>query len=102
VNNPSYTASKGGIGQLTKALANEWAAKGVNDNAIASGYFATDINPELRADPAVSKSFVRRIPRAGGAAGRYGRGRRLPRVRGVVVRPRCLTCCPLTAAGWGA
>lgn len=67
MNIPSYTASKGGIGQLTKALANEWAAKGVNVNAIAPGYIATDINPELRADPAVSKSFVDRIP-----AGRWG------------------------------
>ena len=64
---PSYTASKGAIGQLTKALANEWASSGVNVNAIAPGYIATDINPELRADPDINKSLVDRIP-----AGRWG------------------------------
>jgi 2-dehydro-3-deoxy-D-gluconate 5-dehydrogenase len=64
---PSYTASKGGIGQLTKALANEWAGKGVNVNAIAPGYIATEINPELRADPQTNKFILDRIP-----AGRWG------------------------------
>ena len=64
---PSYTASKGAIGQLTKALANEWAPHGVNVNAIAPGYIATELNPELRATPEISKSFVDRVP-----AGRWG------------------------------
>ncbi len=64
---PSYTASKGGIGQLTKALANEWAGKGVNVNAIAPGYIATEINPELRADPQTNKFILDRVP-----AGRWG------------------------------
>ena len=67
MNIPSYTASKGGIGQLTKALANEWAGKGVNVNAIAPGYIATEINPELRADPQTNKFILDRIP-----AGRWG------------------------------
>lgn len=64
---PSYTASKGGIGQLTKALSNEWAPKGVNVNALAPGYIATDINPELRANPATNRPIVERI-----SVGRWG------------------------------
>jgi 2-deoxy-D-gluconate 3-dehydrogenase len=64
---PGYAASKGGIGQLTKALANEWAAKGVNVNAIAPGYIATDNTQALQDDPARSKSILERIP-----AGRWG------------------------------
>ena len=47
---PGYAASKGGIGQLTKALANEWASKGINVNAIAPGYIATDNTEALRND----------------------------------------------------
>ena len=61
---PGYAASKGGIGQLTKALANEWASKGVNVNAIAPGYIATDNTSALRADEARSKQILERIPAA--------------------------------------
>lgn len=64
---PSYAASKAGIGQLTKALANEWAGKGVNVNAIAPGYIATDNTAALRADPTRSRQIMERIP-----AGRWG------------------------------
>ncbi len=65
---PGYSASKGGIGQLTKALANEWAGKGVQVNAIAPGYIATDNTQALQDDPDRSKSILERIP-----AGRWGR-----------------------------
>jgi 2-deoxy-D-gluconate 3-dehydrogenase len=65
---PGYAASKGAIGQLTKALANEWAPHGVCVNAIAPGYIATDNTQALRDDPARSKSLLERIP-----AGRWGR-----------------------------
>jgi len=64
---PSYAASKGGIGQLTKALANEWASRGVNVNAIAPGYIATDNTQPLREDAARSGQILARIP-----AGRWG------------------------------
>ena len=64
---PGYAASKGGIGQLTKALANEWAGKGVNVNAIAPGYIATDNTEALRNDPDRQKAILERIP-----AGRWG------------------------------
>lgn len=64
---PGYAASKGGIGQLTKALANEWAPKGVNVNAIAPGYIATDNTEALRNDPDRQKAILERIP-----AGRWG------------------------------
>lgn len=64
---PGYAASKGGIGQLTKALANEWAQFGVNVNAIAPGYIATDNTQALQDDAARSKSILERIP-----AGRWG------------------------------
>lgn len=64
---PGYAASKGGIGQLTKALANEWAQHGVNVNAIAPGYIATDNTQALQDDAARSKSILERIP-----AGRWG------------------------------
>jgi 2-deoxy-D-gluconate 3-dehydrogenase len=64
---PSYAASKGGIGQLTKALSNEWAAGGVNVNAIAPGYIATDNTAALRNDPERSQAILQRIP-----AGRWG------------------------------
>lgn len=59
---PGYAASKGGIAQLTKALANEWAGKGVNVNAIAPGYIATDNTAALREDPERSTSILSRIP----------------------------------------
>lgn len=64
---PGYAASKGGIGQLTMALANEWAAHGVQVNAIAPGYVATDNTTALRADEKRSKAILERIP-----AGRWG------------------------------
>ncbi len=64
---PGYSASKGGIGQLTKAFANEWAPHGVNVNAIAPGYIATDNTQALQDDPVRSKSILERIP-----AGRWG------------------------------
>ena len=65
---PGYAASKGGIGQLTKALANEWAAKGINVNAIAPGYIATDNTEALQNDPDRNQSILERIP-----AGRWGK-----------------------------
>jgi 2-deoxy-D-gluconate 3-dehydrogenase len=64
---PGYAASKGGIGQLTMALANEWAGRGVNVNAIAPGYIATDNTAALRDDPVRSEQILARIP-----AGRWG------------------------------
>lgn len=67
INVPGYAASKGGIGQLTKALANEWAPHGVNVNAIAPGYIATDNTQALQDDPERSKLILDRIP-----AGRWG------------------------------
>jgi 2-deoxy-D-gluconate 3-dehydrogenase len=65
---PAYAASKGGVGQLTKALSNEWASKGVNVNAIAPGYIATDMNEALLADEKRAEGILARIP-----AGRWGR-----------------------------
>ncbi len=65
---PAYSASKGGLGQLTKALANEWASKGVQVNAIAPGYIETDLNVALRNDRQRSPAILERIP-----AGRWGR-----------------------------
>lgn len=67
INVPGYAASKGAVGSLVKALANEWAGKGVNVNAIAPGYIATDNTEALRNDPVRSKSILERIP-----AGRWG------------------------------
>jgi len=64
---PSYAAAKGGLAQLTKALANEWAPKRINVNAIAPGYMATDNTAPLRADPVRSRQILERIP-----AGRWG------------------------------
>ena len=64
---PSYAAAKGGVGQLTKAFANEWAAKGVNVNAIAPGYMATDNTEALQKNPERSRQILERIP-----AGRWG------------------------------
>ena len=59
---PAYAASKGGVAQLTKALANEWASKGINVNAIAPGYMATEMNTKLIEDPVRSKEILDRIP----------------------------------------
>lgn len=64
---PGYAASKGGVAQLVKALANEWAPHGVQVNAIAPGYIATDNTTALRNDPARAPSILARIP-----AGRWG------------------------------
>jgi len=64
---PSYTASKSGIGGLTKLLANEWAAKGICVNAIAPGYIATNNTAALQADENRNRSIMERIP-----AGRWG------------------------------
>ena len=63
----SYAAAKGGLAQLTKAFANEWASKGINVNAIAPGYFATDNTEALRKDPERARQILERIP-----AGRWG------------------------------
>lgn len=67
INVPSYAASKGAVGQLAKALANDWAGRGVNVNAIAPGYIATDNTTALRADEVRSRQILERIP-----AGRWG------------------------------
>jgi 2-deoxy-D-gluconate 3-dehydrogenase len=67
INVPGYAAAKHGVTGLTKALANEWAPRGVNVNAIAPGYIATDNNQALRDDPARAAEILGRIP-----AGRWG------------------------------
>lgn len=64
---PGYAAAKGGVAQLTKALANEWAAHRINVNAIAPGYMKTDNTSALREDPVRSRQILERIP-----AGRWG------------------------------
>ncbi len=64
---PGYAASKGAVGQLTMALSNEWAGKGVQVNAIAPGYIATDNTAALQADPVRNTAILARIP-----AGRWG------------------------------
>jgi len=64
---PGYAASKGALSSLVKALANEWASKGINVNGIAPGYIATDNTEALRNDEERSKSILGRIP-----AGRWG------------------------------
>jgi 2-dehydro-3-deoxy-D-gluconate 5-dehydrogenase len=61
---PAYAASKGGIAQLTKALANEWAPKGIQVNAIAPGYFATSNTEALQADETRNRQILERIPAA--------------------------------------
>ncbi len=64
---PGYAAAKGGVAQLTKALANEWAGRNVQVNAIAPGYIATDNTTALRQDPVRNPAILARIP-----AGRWG------------------------------
>ncbi|HXM47904.1 MAG TPA: 2-dehydro-3-deoxy-D-gluconate 5-dehydrogenase KduD [Pyrinomonadaceae bacterium] len=64
---PAYAASKGGVAQLTKALANEWAARGINVNAIAPGYMRTDNTRALQQDETRNRQILERIP-----AGRWG------------------------------
>jgi 2-deoxy-D-gluconate 3-dehydrogenase len=61
---PAYAASKGAVAQLTKALANEWASKGVNVNAIAPGYIRTENTAALQADPTRNRQILERIPAA--------------------------------------
>jgi 2-deoxy-D-gluconate 3-dehydrogenase len=61
---PSYTASKSGVAGITRLLANEWGARGVNINAIAPGYVATDNTAQLRADPVRNQAILDRIPAA--------------------------------------
>jgi len=68
INVPSYAASKGGVSQLVKAFANEWASSGVNVNAIAPGYIESANTAALRSDPARSRAILSRIP-----AGRWGK-----------------------------
>ena len=63
----NYAASKGGVAQLTKALANEWAPKGINVNAITPGYINTTNTAALRADETRNRQILERIP-----AGRWG------------------------------
>ncbi len=74
---PPYTAAKSGVAGLTRALANEWAAKGINVNAIAPGYMATDNTAPLRADPVRNPAIIARIP-----AGDWGEPEEL---KGIVV-----------------
>ncbi len=64
INVPGYAASKGALSSLVKALANEWASKGINVNGIAPGYIATDNTEALRNDPERSASILSRIPAA--------------------------------------
>ena len=65
---PAYAASKGGVAQITRALSNEWAARGVNVNAIVPGYMDTPLNAALIDDPTRSRQILDRIP-----AGRWGK-----------------------------
>lgn len=66
---PAYAAAKGGVGQLTKALSNEWASKNIQVNALAPGYMATDMNAALLADEGRNTEILSRIP-----AKRWGTG----------------------------
>ena len=99
---PGYAAAKGGVAQLTKALANEWARHGINVNAIAPGYMETDNTAALRADadaqPGRSASG---FPPAAGASPRIW-----PARSSSSLRPRpttsTATCWSWTAAGWAA
>jgi 2-deoxy-D-gluconate 3-dehydrogenase len=64
---PSYAASKSGVANLTRALANEWAGRGINVNALAPSYYTTELTADLRDDPERSEALLARIP-----AGRWG------------------------------
>ena len=74
---PAYAASKGGVAQITKAMANEWASQGININAIAPGYMDTQMNINIVNDPVRNDEILKRIPQ-----GRWGTGED---VKGVVV-----------------
>ena len=97
---PAYAAAKGGVAQLTKALANEWAGRGVNVNAIAPGYMRTDNTRALRDDPVrYAATSPRASPRAAGAS------RRISRAPSCFSRPRPRTTCTVMcwssmADGW--
>ena len=95
----AYAAAKGGVAQLTKALANEWAGRGVNVNAIAPGYMQTDNTQTLREDPVRVKEITARIP-----AGRWGEPDDLAGAVVFLAAPpptTCTaTCSSSTAAGW--
>jgi 2-deoxy-D-gluconate 3-dehydrogenase len=65
---PAYAAAKGGVAQLTRAFANEWAARGINVNAVAPGYVATENTAALKADPEREAQLMARVP-----AGRWGK-----------------------------
>ena len=67
LNIPAYASAKGGVAQLTKSLSNQWAAEGINVNAIAPGYINTEMNVALVNDANRAKSILERIP-----AGRWG------------------------------
>lgn len=81
---PSYAAAKSGVAGLTRSLANELAGRGINVNAIAPGYMATDNTAPLRADPLRSKSILERIP-----AGRWGEPCDLKGVVVLLASPAC-------------
>ena len=85
---PSYTASKSAVAGLTRALANEWAAKGVNVNAIAPGYIATNNTAALQADETRNRQILERIP-----AGRWGAPADIER-RGALPGLRRVGLCP--------
>jgi 2-deoxy-D-gluconate 3-dehydrogenase len=67
LNVPAYSASKGGIAQMTKTMSNDWASKGISINCIAPGYIYTDMNEAIINDAARAPSILKRIP-----AGRWG------------------------------
>ena len=98
----AYSASKGGVAQLTKALANEWAAHGVNVNAIAPGYVKTQLNSHVwRDDPERSEAILARLPPGGGGSPT------ISRARSSISRPPRRTtstasCFPSTGAGLAA
>ena len=93
---PGYAAAKGGVAQLTKALANEWAGRNVQVNAIAPGYIATDNTEALRADPVRNPAIVSRIP-----AGRWGDGATAVRpvaAAGVAIVSGASSACRIASA----
>ena len=86
---PAYTAAKHGVAGITKALANEWASKNINVNAIAPGYFETDMCEALVRDPVREPKIRDRIPAGAlGPAGRHGRAAAVPGQRRGAVRSR--------------
>jgi len=91
---PGYAAAKGGLVQLTKALANEWASHGINVNAIAPGYMQTDNTKALRDDPQRNRQITERIP-----AGRWGTPDDLAWRCGVGQAPSCLVQCSRVLQG---